>query len=277
MSRCMLEATNDNCGAPGRFETLGIASAVAGTWKLRVESYSGAGSFEATVICGPRHRRRRRHLRRPRLRPAWPSSRRRRPRSTWRWTDTSGDEDGFTLQRCQGGELHDVRHHRDAARRRPRRTATPAWPPGRRTPTGCAPSTPAGRRPGARPARATQAPPQTAPAAPTGLVAVAASATRVNLTWVDRSSNETGFRVLRCVGTKCTPRPWSRRSARASTTYADLTVARARPTATRSRPATPPGTEQLDDRQGDHAAALSCPGAQARRQVSSRYSHSSTR
>ena len=52
MSRCMLEATNDNCGAPGRFETLGVASAAAGTWKLRVESYSGAGSFDADVFGG---------------------------------------------------------------------------------------------------------------------------------------------------------------------------------------------------------------------------------
>jgi serine protease AprX len=50
MSRCMLGASNNNCGAPGRFETLGIASAVAGTWKLRVESFSGAGSFAADVF-----------------------------------------------------------------------------------------------------------------------------------------------------------------------------------------------------------------------------------
>src|SRR5690606_31605262 len=40
VSRCMLESTNGNCAAPGRFETLGVANAAAGTWTLRVESFS---------------------------------------------------------------------------------------------------------------------------------------------------------------------------------------------------------------------------------------------
>jgi hypothetical protein len=35
------------------------------------------------------------------------------------------------------------------------------------------------------------------PAAPAGLLAVAASATQVNLTWTDKSSNETGFVIDR--------------------------------------------------------------------------------
>ena len=118
MSRCMLEATNDNCGAPGRFETLGIASAVAGTWKLRVESYSGAGSFEATVIAalGP---------------PPPPATGAAhgpdRPRR--RLVDDVHDRPGVDRHVRQRGrlhpaalpgrELHDVRHRRDAAGRRP--------------------------------------------------------------------------------------------------------------------------------------------------------------
>ena len=52
VSRCMLEATNGNCAAPGRFETLGVSNADAGTWTLRVESFSGAGSYLADVFGG---------------------------------------------------------------------------------------------------------------------------------------------------------------------------------------------------------------------------------
>ncbi|GAC1428805.1 MAG: hypothetical protein NVSMB68_00880 [Thermoanaerobaculia bacterium] len=40
------------------------------------------------------------------------------------------------------------------------------------------------------------------PAAPSGLQATAASATAVNLTWLDNSSDETGFLVERCLGTQ---------------------------------------------------------------------------
>ena len=40
----------------------------------------------------------------------------------------------------------------------------------------------------------------TIPAAPTGLVAVAASSSQINLSWTDRSSNETGFKIERKLG-----------------------------------------------------------------------------
>ena len=39
-----------------------------------------------------------------------------------------------------------------------------------------------------------------APSAPSSLVATAASSTQVNLTWVDTSSNETGFKIERKTG-----------------------------------------------------------------------------
>jgi subtilisin family serine protease len=42
------------------------------------------------------------------------------------------------------------------------------------------------------------------PAAPTNLIASAVSASQINLTWSDQSSNETGFRVERCTGATCT-------------------------------------------------------------------------
>jgi hypothetical protein len=38
------------------------------------------------------------------------------------------------------------------------------------------------------------------PAAPTSLVARAASRNQINLTWADRSSNEQGFRIERKIG-----------------------------------------------------------------------------
>src|SRR4029077_18143139 len=39
-----------------------------------------------------------------------------------------------------------------------------------------------------------------APAAPTGLVATAASSSAINLTWMDQSTNETGFKIERALG-----------------------------------------------------------------------------
>jgi hypothetical protein len=39
--------------------------------------------------------------------------------------------------------------------------------------------------------------------APIGLAAVPVSATKINLTWMDSSTNETGFRVDRCTGAGC--------------------------------------------------------------------------
>ncbi len=43
----------------------------------------------------------------------------------------------------------------------------------------------------------TQAPPVTAPAAPSGLTATTASSTTINLSWTDNSDNEEGFRIER--------------------------------------------------------------------------------
>jgi len=47
-------------------------------------------------------------------------------------------------------------------------------------------------------------PPPGAPAAPSGLAAVAVGADKINLTWTDNANNETGFRVDRCTGAGCT-------------------------------------------------------------------------
>lgn len=105
VSRCMLEATNGNCAAPGRFETLGIATAGAGTWTLRVESFTGSGSYRADVFGGvtgsdppppP-----------PPVVPSAPTGLTAvapSPRQVrLAWTDASTNESGFRVQRCTGG------------------------------------------------------------------------------------------------------------------------------------------------------------------------------
>lgn len=104
VSRCMLEASNGNCAAPGRFESLGISSAAAGTWTLRVESFSGSGTFRADVFGGldgssP-----------PEPPPAAPSAPAgltgtalSKSQVRLAWTDTSNNESGFRVERCRGG------------------------------------------------------------------------------------------------------------------------------------------------------------------------------
>jgi serine protease AprX len=225
MSRCMLEASNGNCGAPGRFETLGISSATAGTWQLRVESFSGAGSFEATLIGA---------LGSPEPPPPPPPTPPAAPTGLsvtatttstigLAWSDVSNDEDGFTLQRCDGGSC-------------PAFITIATLPAGTTSylDSGLAAGTSysyrvrafnsGGESAWSEATGRTETPPLTAPVAPSGLVANAVSANRVNLTWVDRSDNETGFRVLRCTGSKCTPVAVLVTLASGTTSFADLSV-----------------------------------------------------
>ena len=48
-------------------------------------------------------------------------------------------------------------------------------------------------------------PSASAPSAPTDLAGSATSTTRIDLRWSDTSSDELGFRVLRCTGNRCSP------------------------------------------------------------------------
>ena len=202
LSRCMLESSNGNCAAPGRFETLSTASAVAGTWSLRVESSSGAGTFQADVFgaigSAPP----------PPAPPAAPSDLVATAASTssigLTWTDQSSDETGFEVQRCQGF------------------LCTAFVPVGTTLPAGSTSYTDTGLTAGtsfsyrvravngtlvsawsATAVGQTLSAP-TKPTAPTGLTATAVSTTQIDLRWTDTSTNESGFRVLRCVGAKCT-------------------------------------------------------------------------
>ncbi len=65
----------------------------------------------------------------------------------------------------------------------------------------------------------------TVPAAPSALAATAASATRINLTWVDNANNETGFRVQRATNTGFSSGLTSFTTAAGATSYGDTTVA----------------------------------------------------
>jgi hypothetical protein len=47
-------------------------------------------------------------------------------------------------------------------------------------------------------------PTPTPPEAPTALTATAVSRTQINLAWLDKSGNETGFKIERCKGSTCT-------------------------------------------------------------------------
>jgi acid phosphatase type 7 len=68
---------------------------------------------------------------------------------------------------------------------------------------------------------ATSAAPPALPAAPSGLVATTVSRTQINLSWVDNSGNETGFKIERCKGANCTNYVEVSQSGANVTTFAD--------------------------------------------------------
>ena len=116
------------------------------------------------------------------------------------WTDTSANETGFVVQRCQGAGCSNF--------------ATIATPGANVTSydnTGLTASTSYSYRVAATNGAGTSGYSNTAtattqgtiPSAPSGLNASAASATQINLTWTDASANETGFVIERCQGAGC--------------------------------------------------------------------------
>ena len=199
MSRCMLEATNGNCAAPGRFETLGVAAAAAGTWTLRVESFSGSGSFVADAFGAL-------GAVAPPSPPAAPTGLSATATSsasvTVGWTDASSDETGFEVQRCTGADCSGFATVATTA------AGTTSYVDGSRTA-----STTYGYRVrsvngnGASawvgPVYATTLAAPVPPNAPTGLGASATSSTSVTVGWTDASSDETGFELQRCTGSGC--------------------------------------------------------------------------
>jgi hypothetical protein len=119
------------------------------------------------------------------------------------WTDNSVDETGFKIERCQNaGCTTFVQITQVGA------NVTTF------SNTGLAANTTFGYRVRAtnaggdsaysNTAEATTPVAQTLPAAPSGLIGTAVSASQVNLSWTDNANNESGFKIERCQGNGCT-------------------------------------------------------------------------
>jgi hypothetical protein len=72
----------------------------------------------------------------------------------------------------------------------------------------------------------TSAAPPPLPAAPSSLSAAAVSSTRINLSWTDNASNESGFRIERCKNPNCTNFAQIAQIGAGLTTFADTTVSK---------------------------------------------------
>ena len=146
------------------------------------------------------------------------------------WTDGSGNEDGFKIERCTGAGCTSFAQVATVG------ANVTSW-----SNTLLAASTSysyrvrsyntAGDSGYTNTASAiTQAVPQLIPSGPTGLSATAASASQIDLGWTDGSNNEDGFKIERCTGASCTSfaqvatvganvTNWSSTSLAASTSY----------------------------------------------------------
>ena len=118
------------------------------------------------------------------------------------WTDNSNNENGFKVEQSTDGTTFV-------------QIATLANNATSHGVTGLSPSTTyffrvasfndAGNSQFSNTANATTAPvPPPVPAAPSGLTATAVSRTQINLSWIDNSSNESGFKIERCRNANCT-------------------------------------------------------------------------
>ena len=104
-SSCPLEATNGNCGAAGQWETVGVDSAAAGTWTLRIVPFAGEPNYGAgggyavdvfgALAAAP-----------PPAPPTAPSNLSGQALSKSQikltWTDNSANETSFVIERCRG-------------------------------------------------------------------------------------------------------------------------------------------------------------------------------
>jgi serine protease AprX len=210
-SRCMLEATNGNCAAPGRFETLSVASAAAGTWTLRVESFSGSGTFRAAVLGAVGE-----------VAPPPPPDPEPLAAPTGltasdvtdssvrlTWVDNASDETGYVVQRCTGAGCSDFTQVASLG------VGVTSW-----TDSGLAAASTyryqvaavrvADVSAWAGPITVTtgSVPPPPPPAelgTPTGLTANALSANQIVLSWSYEGAEPDSFTVQRCTGNRCTP------------------------------------------------------------------------
>jgi titin len=118
------------------------------------------------------------------------------------WVDNSTNEDGFAIERCTGSDCTDFAQ-----------IVTVGANVTTYTDTGLQASTPysyrvlaynaAGDSDYSNTALATTEN-ESLPAAPTSLAATATSSSQINLSWVDNSDNESGFKIERCSDSGCT-------------------------------------------------------------------------
>jgi subtilisin family serine protease len=143
------------------------------------------------------------------------------------WSDNSGDEDGFLIERCSlSGCINFVQVAQVAA------NSTSWSDPGVAGNTTYvyrvrAFSNANGQSVYSNSSQVTTpaAPPPPAPAAPSNLTTSAISHTRVDLSWSDNSSDEDGFHVERCTPAGCTSFVEIAELAANSTSWSDLGVA----------------------------------------------------
>jgi hypothetical protein len=119
------------------------------------------------------------------------------------WSDNSADETGFKIERCSGAGCTDFAQ-----------VATVGQNATSYSNTGLTASTSysyrvraynvAGDSAYTNPASAVTQAAVVPPAAPTNLTAKAVSKIQINLAWTDNATNETGFYIERCTGSKCT-------------------------------------------------------------------------
>ncbi len=118
------------------------------------------------------------------------------------WTDTTFDETGFLIERCEGAgcdvfvEIHRANYNSTAYSDM---TAVPGainrYQISSYKTTNCS-------------WQLTSAPPVEETATitpPSGLAATVANTTTIDLVWIDNTASETGFEIWRCEGTGCTP------------------------------------------------------------------------
>ena len=119
------------------------------------------------------------------------------------WADNAFNEDGFKVERCAGSGCTSFAQ-----------IATIGANVTSYSNTGLQANTPytyrvcafnvAGNSAYTNAANSTTLPPPPPPNAPSGLVATVQSRTQIDLSWVDNSTNETGFSIERCTGMNCT-------------------------------------------------------------------------
>jgi serine protease len=118
------------------------------------------------------------------------------------WVDNSSNESGFKIERCSGAGCSSLSQIATVGA-----GVTSYSNTGLAAPTSYSYRVRATNAGGdsnySNTATATTQAAATTPAAPSGLTAVAASRTQINLTWTDNSNNETGFQIQRCRGGSC--------------------------------------------------------------------------